>query len=92
MKRKLALSEMQLVFLVLLVWLPTRSVLADSLEDEAKNNITIFTRILDRLLDGYDNRLRPGLGEDLHQPLGLKHVSFILCSDNSKPWEDTSFW
>lgn len=26
------------------------------------NNITIFTRILDRLLDGYDNRLRPGLG------------------------------
>lgn len=36
--------------------------LADSQEDEAKNNITIFTRILDRLLDGYDNRLRPGLG------------------------------
>uniref|UniRef100_A0A4W3IU07 Gamma-aminobutyric acid receptor subunit alpha-2 n=2 Tax=Callorhinchus milii TaxID=7868 RepID=A0A4W3IU07_CALMI len=36
---------------------------SDSLEDEAKNNITIFTRILDRLLDGYDNRLRPGLGE-----------------------------
>uniref|UniRef100_A0A8C9FNA8 Uncharacterized protein n=1 Tax=Pavo cristatus TaxID=9049 RepID=A0A8C9FNA8_PAVCR len=38
------------------------ALLADSLEDEAKNNITIFTRILDRLLDGYDNRLRPGLG------------------------------
>uniref|UniRef100_A0A8D0BA78 Gamma-aminobutyric acid receptor subunit alpha-2 n=1 Tax=Salvator merianae TaxID=96440 RepID=A0A8D0BA78_SALMN len=37
--------------------------LADSAEDEAKNNITIFTRILDRLLDGYDNRLRPGLGD-----------------------------
>ncbi|XP_010217412.1 PREDICTED: gamma-aminobutyric acid receptor subunit alpha-2-like [Tinamus guttatus] len=62
MKRKLVPSGMQLVLLVLLVWLPTRSVLADSLEDEAKNNITIFTRILDRLLDGYDNRLRPGLG------------------------------
>ncbi|GCB77928.1 hypothetical protein scyTo_0020626, partial [Scyliorhinus torazame] len=29
---------------------------------EGKDNITIFTRILDRLLDGYDNRLRPGLG------------------------------
>lgn len=29
-----------------------------------KNNITLFTRILDRLLDGYDNRLRPGLGGD----------------------------
>uniref|UniRef100_A0A8C0IVU8 Gamma-aminobutyric acid type A receptor subunit alpha2 n=1 Tax=Chelonoidis abingdonii TaxID=106734 RepID=A0A8C0IVU8_CHEAB len=42
-----------------------RSVLADSLEDEAKNNITIFTRILDRLLDGYDNRLRPGLGDSI---------------------------
>lgn len=26
------------------------------------DNITIFTRILDGLLDGYDNRLRPGLG------------------------------
>lgn len=25
-------------------------------------NITLFTLILDRLLDGYDNRLRPGLG------------------------------
>uniref|UniRef100_A0A8C3IXB4 Gamma-aminobutyric acid type A receptor subunit alpha2 n=1 Tax=Chrysemys picta bellii TaxID=8478 RepID=A0A8C3IXB4_CHRPI len=62
MKRKLTLYKMQLVLLVLLVGVPTRSVLADSLEDEAKNNITIFTRILDRLLDGYDNRLRPGLG------------------------------
>ncbi|KAK5885808.1 hypothetical protein CesoFtcFv8_016906 [Champsocephalus esox] len=25
-------------------------------------NITTFTKILDSLLDGYDNRLRPGLG------------------------------
>ncbi|KAG8128789.1 hypothetical protein E2320_015607, partial [Naja naja] len=32
-----------------------------SLQDEIKDNTTIFTRILDRLLDGYDNRLRPGL-------------------------------
>ncbi|KAH1170078.1 hypothetical protein KIL84_001063, partial [Mauremys mutica] len=62
MKRKLMRYKMPLVLLVLLVGVPTRSVLADSLEDEAKNNITIFTRILDRLLDGYDNRLRPGLG------------------------------
>lgn len=29
---------------------------------ELNDNITIFTRILDGLLDGYDNRLRPGLG------------------------------
>ncbi|XP_028856756.1 gamma-aminobutyric acid receptor subunit alpha-5 [Denticeps clupeoides] len=32
-------------------------------ESELNDNITIFTRILDGLLDGYDNRLRPGLGE-----------------------------
>ena len=31
-------------------------------KDELKDNTTVFTRILDRLLDGYDNRLRPGLG------------------------------
>ncbi|KAK1804119.1 hypothetical protein P4O66_020161 [Electrophorus voltai] len=40
-----------------------RSVSADSTTDAFKNNITLFTRILDRLLDGYDNRLRPGLGD-----------------------------
>lgn len=31
-------------------------------EADPNDNITIFTRILDGLLDGYDNRLRPGLG------------------------------
>ncbi|KAA8586715.1 hypothetical protein FQN60_000551 [Etheostoma spectabile] len=31
--------------------------------DEQKDNTTVFTKILDSLLDGYDNRLRPGLGE-----------------------------
>uniref|UniRef100_A0A672R0X8 Gamma-aminobutyric acid receptor subunit alpha-2-like n=1 Tax=Sinocyclocheilus grahami TaxID=75366 RepID=A0A672R0X8_SINGR len=36
---------------------------ADATTDAFKNNITLFTRILDRLLDGYDNRLRPGLGD-----------------------------
>ena len=46
--------------------------LANIQEDEAKNNITIFTRILDRLLDGYDNRLRPGLGGKNSFPF-LKH-------------------
>uniref|UniRef100_A0A667ZZ46 Gamma-aminobutyric acid type A receptor subunit alpha5 n=1 Tax=Myripristis murdjan TaxID=586833 RepID=A0A667ZZ46_9TELE len=35
----------------------------DSVKAELNDNITIFTRILDGLLDGYDNRLRPGLGE-----------------------------
>lgn len=35
----------------------------EPLIEDNKDNITIFTKILDRLLDGYDNRLRPGLGE-----------------------------
>ncbi|XP_058521356.1 gamma-aminobutyric acid receptor subunit alpha-5 [Ochotona princeps] len=38
-----------------------------SVKDETNDNITIFTRILDGLLDGYDNRLRPGLGERITQ-------------------------
>ncbi|KAJ7418961.1 gamma-aminobutyric acid type A receptor alpha3 subunit [Willisornis vidua] len=41
--------------------------------DDSKDNITIFTRILDRLLDGYDNRLRPGLGVDEH-PIFFNHI------------------
>lgn len=39
---------------------------ADAASDAFKTNITLFTRILDRLLDGYDNRLRPGLGGKGH--------------------------
>ncbi|XP_004617620.2 gamma-aminobutyric acid receptor subunit alpha-5 [Sorex araneus] len=34
---------------------------AGSVSDETNDNITVFTRILDGLLDGYDSRLRPGL-------------------------------
>ncbi|KAB0343710.1 hypothetical protein FD754_020636, partial [Muntiacus muntjak] len=49
-------------------WLLTVYQLAGShapdIPDDSTDNITIFTRILDRLLDGYDNRLRPGLGVD----------------------------
>ncbi|KAK9517695.1 hypothetical protein VZT92_023041 [Zoarces viviparus] len=41
----------------------TRSVNADTTSDAFNTNITLFTRILDSLLDGYDNRLRPGLGD-----------------------------
>lgn len=48
--------------LVVFMSLLTRSVNADATSDSFKNNITLFTRILDSLLDGYDNRLRPGLG------------------------------
>ncbi|XP_055783407.1 gamma-aminobutyric acid receptor subunit alpha-2 isoform X2 [Salvelinus fontinalis] len=52
-----------LICLTLTVLLQTRPVIADPTTDAFKNNITLFTRILDRLLDGYDNRLRPGLGD-----------------------------
>ncbi|KAM9320690.1 gamma-aminobutyric acid receptor subunit alpha-5 [Gastrophryne carolinensis] len=38
-----------------------------SIKEDTNDNITIFTRILDGLLDGYDNRLRPGLGERITQ-------------------------
>ncbi|XP_031747776.1 gamma-aminobutyric acid receptor subunit alpha-3 isoform X2 [Xenopus tropicalis] len=38
---------------------------APEVVDDSRDNITIFTRILDRLLDGYDNRLRPGLGDSV---------------------------
>ncbi|XP_077589081.1 gamma-aminobutyric acid receptor subunit alpha-2 isoform X1 [Stigmatopora nigra] len=41
----------------------TRLVSGDDASDAFKTNITLFTRILDNLLDGYDNRLRPGLGD-----------------------------
>ncbi|XP_077407061.1 gamma-aminobutyric acid receptor subunit alpha-5-like isoform X2 [Vanacampus margaritifer] len=34
-------------------------------EAATSDNSTVFTRILDGLLDGYDNRLRPGLGENV---------------------------
>ncbi|OXB83810.1 UNVERIFIED_CONTAM: hypothetical protein H355_003022 [Colinus virginianus] len=82
MKRQPAPRGTRLLLLALLAWLPTRSVLADSLEDEAKNNITIFTRILDRLLDGYDNRLRPGLGDSITEVFTNIYVtSFGPVSD-----------
>ncbi|XP_040037716.1 gamma-aminobutyric acid receptor subunit alpha-3 isoform X2 [Gasterosteus aculeatus] len=56
------------IFLLLLNFLAeAREVIGhrEPLPDDSKDNITIFTRILDRLLDGYDNRLRPGLGESV---------------------------
>ncbi|XP_046875961.1 gamma-aminobutyric acid receptor subunit alpha-2 [Hypomesus transpacificus] len=49
-------------FMLMILW-KTRSVSADAATNAFKTNITLFTRILDRLLDGYDNRLRPGLGD-----------------------------
>ncbi|XP_063080271.1 gamma-aminobutyric acid receptor subunit alpha-2-like [Engraulis encrasicolus] len=48
--------------LTLMLWL-ARSVVSETDPEEEVQNITRFTRILDTLLDGYDNRLRPGLGD-----------------------------
>ncbi|XP_019521306.1 PREDICTED: gamma-aminobutyric acid receptor subunit alpha-2 [Hipposideros armiger] len=82
MKTKLNMYNMQLLLLVFLMWDPARLVLANIQEDEAKNNITIFTRILDRLLDGYDNRLRPGLGDSITEVFTNIYVtSFGPVSD-----------
>ncbi|XP_044515777.1 gamma-aminobutyric acid receptor subunit alpha-1 [Gracilinanus agilis] len=63
MKRRLGLSKYFWAWTLLLNALSGKSFGQTSLQDEIKDNTTVFTRILDRLLDGYDNRLRPGLGE-----------------------------
>lgn len=48
-------------------------------EAEINDNITIFTRILDGLLDGYDNRLRPGLGGKTGVTLNCSASSALFC-------------
>ncbi|KAJ3612710.1 hypothetical protein NHX12_018968 [Muraenolepis orangiensis] len=55
-----------LVGVVLLssIW-PSRSNAESNDTNDFKNNIKTFTKILDSLLDGYDNRLRPGEGPPL---------------------------
>lgn len=50
-------------------------------EAELNDNITIFTRILDGLLDGYDNRLRPGLGGNT-SAISLINTVARLLGDN----------
>ncbi|CAG01381.1 unnamed protein product, partial [Tetraodon nigroviridis] len=56
-------------------------------EAEINDNITIFTRILDGLLDGYDNRLRPGLGEKVTEiKTNIFVTSFGPVSDTEMSW------
>lgn len=62
MKKSRGLSDYLWAWTLILSTLSGRSYGQPS-QDELKDNTTVFTRILDRLLDGYDNRLRPGLGE-----------------------------
>ncbi|XP_038673565.1 gamma-aminobutyric acid receptor subunit alpha-5 [Scyliorhinus canicula] len=58
------LSTLWLLLVSSLTWRPSLSQsVSPALKQHTNDNITIFTRILDGLLDGYDNRLRPGLGE-----------------------------
>ncbi|KAA0720455.1 Gamma-aminobutyric acid receptor subunit alpha-3 GABA(A) receptor subunit alpha-3 [Triplophysa tibetana] len=76
--RKLA-AHIPCVWIVLMLFDPSSQTGAvtghrEPIPDDSKDNITIFTRILDRLLDGYDNRLRPGLG-DSHHGQGVRLVS-----------------
>ncbi|ETE67424.1 Gamma-aminobutyric acid receptor subunit alpha-1, partial [Ophiophagus hannah] len=61
-----------------------------SLQDEIKDNTTIFTRILDRLLDGYDNRLRPGLGERVTEvKTDIFVTSFGPVSDHDMTYSES---
>lgn len=63
----------------------TRSVNADATSDAFKTNITLFTRILDSLLDGYDNRLRPGLGgkKAVYDHWMNRTLSLDICTFNT---------
>lgn len=54
--------QVKWLFKACLIFSLSQDVTGTPKETELNDNITIFTRILDGLLDGYDNRLRPGLG------------------------------
>uniref|UniRef100_A0A670Y738 Gamma-aminobutyric acid type A receptor subunit alpha4 n=1 Tax=Pseudonaja textilis TaxID=8673 RepID=A0A670Y738_PSETE len=56
------LSGLSIILGHFLGWATCLSTLPGQLRKEEKLWPENFTRILDRLLDGYDNRLRPGFG------------------------------
>lgn len=66
----------------------------NGMTDEQKDNTTVFTKILDSLLDGYDNRLRPGLGGQFTQVMGyissLITVVFFLAFFSNMQIQETS--
>uniref|UniRef100_A0A8C9ECU8 Gamma-aminobutyric acid (GABA) A receptor, alpha 5 n=1 Tax=Phocoena sinus TaxID=42100 RepID=A0A8C9ECU8_PHOSS len=63
-----------------------------SVKDETNDNITVFTRILDGLLDGYDSRLRPGLRERITQVRTDIYVTnFGPVSDTEMEYEILQF-
>ncbi|XP_063165716.1 gamma-aminobutyric acid receptor subunit alpha-4 [Candoia aspera] len=55
-------SGLSITFVHFLCWATCLTALPGQLRKEEKLWPENFTRILDRLLDGYDNRLRPGFG------------------------------
>ncbi|XP_018105297.1 gamma-aminobutyric acid receptor subunit alpha-5 [Xenopus laevis] len=71
-KVKSSVSQIEdILFFSLFIGLATNFSMSQTtaapVKEDTNDNITIFTRILDGLLDGYDNRLRPGLGERITQ-------------------------
>lgn len=58
-------------------------------EAEINDNITIFTRILDGLLDGYDNRLRPGLGGKKDVNLNALVIKSLTPAESACPVRKT---
>uniref|UniRef100_A0A8C5LC89 Gamma-aminobutyric acid receptor subunit alpha-5 pseudogene n=1 Tax=Jaculus jaculus TaxID=51337 RepID=A0A8C5LC89_JACJA len=73
-----------------------------SVKDETNDNITIFTRILDGLLDGYDNRLRLGWERGSRVQTDIYVTSFGPVSDTEmeytidvffrQSWKDERLW
>ncbi|KAG7232622.1 hypothetical protein INR49_008295, partial [Caranx melampygus] len=61
MKGRWSSYSMPVLVSLVVLW-QTRSK-ADCNSTRSFKDITTFTKILDSLLDGYDNRLRPGLGD-----------------------------
>lgn len=64
----------------------------NGMTDEQKDNTTVFTKILDSLLDGYDNRLRPGLGGQYtqvihHHCFFFPNMQILETPGNSLPSE-----
>lgn len=65
-------------FLLLLLLHSMKKISAQTKKDE-RIYPENFTRILDRLLDGYDNRLRPGFGGILEKcALFLRTIESVL--------------
>lgn len=89
-------------FVLILVWLSmtvdltTLNLLLPSssgqngMTDEQKDNTTVFTKILDSLLDGYDNRLRPGLGGQYTQVMGYISSFITVFFPSNMQIQETS--